>query len=237
MPTPTRIERERRQHRVVPVPGMVAPTTETPVALVLPARESPPREEQRVPATTATAPTTGVPVPGGRNHGVPAMLPPAVTAAHEPPATATRRHPVPAMPATTDSGHLRPPSMGLARPAAESPPRHNRPAFSLLASAPGADGFHDATVLLHRTLPGGELPAPTAAPTGVRLERACSHRGRQKRIPTPRNRIGIVIPATAGREILRVVWPYLTSTPSPVSPPSSLPTRIERGEQKAHHPS
>jgi hypothetical protein len=152
MPTPA---------RVVPVPRRVTPTVQAPVAPMLPARETPTRQEQRVPtAPTATASTGRV--PADRKNRVPTnptMTPTTVAAALEPPATAARRRPT--MPPTTSlPRHGGPPCCCSARPAPTAPPgnrRSTRPSLSAPALPPG----------VHK-----------------HMRSARRERGRQERVPT-----------------------------------------------------
>lgn len=213
LPAPLPVEGEERQNRIVPVPGALAAAVQPPVAAVLPTGEAAARQEQRVPTPTVrptTAAAARVSGPRNGNDGIPAMPPvTTVMAALEPTTRAARRRTP--MTATTNSGHLRPPSMDSARPTAETPPRNRRPAlFSVLVlpSAHRADRLHDPPELPDGTLPGGQLPAVTgepAAAAGVRGERALHGRCREERI----------LPA-----------------PVPTSP--GLRSRVQRGEQKAH---
>jgi hypothetical protein len=211
LPAPLPVEGEERQDRIVPVPGAVATAVQPAVATVLPTREAPARQEQRVPTAVrpTTAATARISGPRHGNDGIPAM--PTVTTAvagFEPTTRAARRRTP--MTATTNSGHLRPPSMDSARPTAETPPRNRRPAlFAVFALAPAhrADGLHDSAEPLHGALPGGQLPTAMAAlavPSGVRCEGPLDGRRRDERIP---------------------------AAPMPTSP--GLP-RVQRGEQKAH---
>lgn len=207
LPAPLAVEGEERQDRVVPVPGRTTPTVQPAIAAVLPTREATTRQEQRIP-TTAVMPTTalaaGVSGPRHGHDGVPAM--PTVTtvvAALEPTTRAARRRTP--MTATTNSGHLRPPSMDSARPTAEKPPRNRRPAlFAVLALAPAhrADGLHDSAEPLDRALPGGQLPTVTTTSPGILhgRKRGPHSRGRYERIPPATMSPGLLLGVQGGEQ-------------------------------------